>query len=111
MLNLQEASCLGGRLVNSKGPHDPESGGAFQRADKADVAVEEMRLPRPMRHLPGIQEVAARMRVEGSAEVERAAQDLAGDLRIDLDVLKGSGDPRGEVTVNIGLGYLSLSRC
>src|SRR5258708_44020 len=99
------STCAAGPLAaGAKRTHVPKGGGAFERADEARVPIEEVILPAPVLHLPGIQEVTPRVGVPGTLEAEWDLEDLASESGFLTDVLEGSRGLRGHRAVDVDLG-------
>src|SRR5437773_1403024 len=101
MLDFEEIRVFKPRLVDLERPHDAQGGGAFQGTDEARVPIQKTGLPRPILHLPGVQEKAAGVGVSGPAEEDSRAENISSQVGGPADVLKAGGTLRCEVSVQV----------
>src|SRR4051794_7610856 len=105
MLNLTEAGVLDSRLVDAERAHDPQRRRALERADEAGVAIEEVGLIGPSRHLACVQEEAAGVRIRRTAEPDRDAENMTGEFGYLVTVLVSRCEMPGDIAVDVRLGH------
>ena len=103
VLDFQETGILRRRLVDAKRSHDTHCRRAFQRTDKARIAVQEVWLFRPLFDLSRIQKIATGMGVERSLKGDLPVHHDAGHTMPDAHILKFRRCALCQISIDISL--------